>query len=284
MLLKTLKTNCLESLSRLYPEEESQSFFYILCEHFLKLKRIDLNLNPNRIVVEPEQLNFENSIARLLKYEPIQYITGETEFYGLPFHVNKHTLIPRPETEELVQWIVNDFKCDGREKKILDVGTGSGCIAISLSKSLNNKSVMALDVSPEALKVTQNNAEINDVTLKCIEANILYKSTKLPSNLDVIVSNPPYVRDLEKQQIKPNVLDNEPHLALFVDDDNPLIFYKAISQFAKKSLNLGGALYFEINEYLGEDMIALLKVEGFSNIELKQDFFGKDRMIKALKL
>lgn len=284
MQLKTLKTNCLQSLSGVYPDQELQSFFYILCEHFLKLKRIDLSLNPNRIITETEQLNFETSISRLLNNEPIQYIIEETEFYGLPFNVNESTLIPRPETEELVDWIVKDFEHDTREKKILDIGTGTGCIAVSLAKTLSGNKVIALDVSREALLVAKNNAAINNVELQYIEVNVLDEPNKLPNGLDIIVSNPPYVRHLEKTQMQPNVLNNEPHLALFVSDANPLVFYSAISKFAKKSLNLGGALYFEINEYLGNEMIELLKNEGFSNIELRQDFFGKDRMIKALKL
>ncbi len=284
MLLKTLKTNFIQSLSKQYVKEEAESFFYILLEYFLKMKRIDFSLNPNRLISDTEQTHFNITIFRLLKNEPIQYIIGETEFYGLRFFVNKYTLIPRPETEELVNWIVKDFERSPAEKVILDIGTGSGCIAVTLAKMLNNAKVTALDVSANALKVAESNAVINKVSLQYIEGSIFNTIKNLPNNLDIIVSNPPYVKSQEKKKMQRNVLDYEPHLALFVTNDDPLIFYKTISEFAKNNLKYGGALYVEINEYLANETIKLLKTQGFSNIELKQDIFGKDRMIKAVKL
>ncbi len=284
MLLKTLKTNFIQSLSKQYVKEEAESFFYILLEYFLKMKRIDFSLNPTRLISDTEQTHFNTTIFRLLKNEPIQYIIGETEFYGLRFFVNKNTLIPRPETEELVNWIVKDFERSPAEKVILDIGTGSGCIAVTLAKMLNNAKVTALDVSANALKVAESNAVINKVSLQYIEGSIFNTIKSLPNNLDIIVSNPPYVKSQEKKKMQRNVLDYEPHLALFVTNDDPLIFYKTISEFAKNNLKYGGALYVEINEYLANETIKLLKTQGFSNIELKQDIFGKDRMIKAVKL
>ncbi|AXT21273.1 peptide chain release factor N(5)-glutamine methyltransferase [Flavobacteriaceae bacterium AU392] len=284
MILKQLRTHILSSLSKNYSQEEANSFFYMLTKHYLKLNKIDVPLNFDKIIIEKEQFQFSQAVDRLLVNEPIQYIIGETEFYGLPFKVNLNTLIPRPETEELVDWIVSDLKNNTSEKKILDIGTGSGCIIIALAKTIHNGKFAGVDVSAEALKIAQTNADINKAEVEFIEVNILKQTGNLNGNFDIIVSNPPYVRDLEKTKMLPNVLDNEPHLALFVPDNDPLLFYRKISQFAKKSLNLGGSLYFEINEYLGGEMIQLLENEGFLNIELKQDFFGKDRMIKAMKL
>ena len=185
-----------------------------------------------------------------LLHEPIQYILGETEFYGLPFKVTPDTLIPRPETEELVDWISSEIDKESltKEINILDIGTGTGCIAISLAKNLSNVNVFAMDVSEKALKIAQYNAKKNKVTIEFLEKDVL-QLAKLPTQFDVIVSNPPYVRNLEKKEINPNVLENEPHLALFVDNQNPLIFYDTISDFALQNLIPGGFLFFEMNEY-----------------------------------
>ena len=203
----------------------------------------------------------------------------------MPFSVNNNVLIPRPETEELVDWIINTInKKDNL--KILDIGTGSGCIAISLAKNLPNSKVYGLDVSSEALKVSKENAKLNGVEIDFVEENILSvcnSSLDVEPTFDLIVSNPPYVRELEKAEIKANVLENEPHLALFVEDDDALLFYKAICQFAVNNLSKNGLLFFEINEYLGDEMKQLFKDFNYNNVDLKQDFFGKDRMIKASK-
>ena len=239
------------------------------------------------------------ALESLKQEQPIQYILGDTEFYGLPFKVNNHVLIPRPETEELVEWVFSEVEDLNSEIRILDIGTGSGCIAISLAKQLTNAEVFALDVCKEALKTAKQNAELNNVKVEFIEADILKwnqesriknqefffgkdVSKRQKGLFDIIVSNPPYVRNQEKQQMKGNVLDNEPHLALFVEDDNPLQFYNAITEFAKNNLNKNGKLFFEINEYLGSEMIQLLKTNNFIDLELKQDIFKKDRMIKGL--
>jgi release factor glutamine methyltransferase len=193
--------------------------------------------------------------------------------------VNESTLIPRPETEELVEWIINENK-NRQGIKILDIGTGSGCIAISLAKNLPDTTVYAIDVSEEALAVAKENAITNGVAVNFIKTDIL-GADNLPETFDIIVSNPPYVRNLEKAEIKPNVLDFEPHLALFVDDNDPLIFYRKIAQLAKNSLKTDGKLYYEINQYLGPETIALLEQTGFINIILRKDFVGNDRMTSA---
>lgn len=279
MTISEIKQQFINELSSLYPNEEIQSFFYLLTESHLNMNKVDIALNHNFNLTEVNQNYFQKALIQLKKETPIQYIIGETEFYGLQFKVNVNVLIPRPETEELVEWILNSVD-KNKKIKILDIGTGSGCIAISLAKNLPNAIVYALDVSAKALEITKQNAEINNVQIVFLQQNIL-ASEKLAENYDIIVSNPPYVRELEKQEIKPNVLENEPHLALFVEDENPLIFYKKIAELAKNSLNKNGLLFFEINQYLGKETVDLLNSKGFKNIELKKDFFQNDRMIKA---
>jgi release factor glutamine methyltransferase len=201
----------------------------------------------------------------------------------LPFLVNENTLIPRPETEELVEWILKSTKYELQSTKlrILDVGTGSGCIAVSIAKNLPNAQVFAIDVSEKAMLIAKKNAEINNVKINFIHADILKIDSfdQLPTQFDIIVSNPPYVRNLEKSEIKPNVLEYEPHLALFVEDTDALLFFRKIAEFAKKNLSEKGKLFFEINQYLGRETIELLERLGFKNIELRKDIYGNDRMI-----
>ena len=277
MRLKDIQNTFHQELDAIYLKEEVDSFFYILIESYYNVSRIQLAMNPD---YEVDDCNvILNALDSLKREKPLQYILGETEFYGLPFKVNEHVLIPRPETEELVEWIIKHTDND-KQRNILDIGTGSGCIAISLAKHIKKAKVYALDVSSEALKIAKINAQLNNVNIEFIEASILEQPI-INAKFDIIVSNPPYVREKEKELMKSNVLDNEPHLALFVKDENPLLFYDAISQFAINNLSKKGLLFFEINEYLGNDMIALLNHNNFSNIELKQDIFKKDRMIKG---
>lgn len=256
-------------------------------EHHLNLDRIHLVLKPEYVISKTEEQPFFEALSRLRLHEPIQYILGATEFYGLPFEVNKDVLIPRPETEELVSWIVSCHSLQNEVStlRILDIGTGSGCIAVALAKHLTNAQIHAIDFSKKALNVAKQNALLNNVDIDFSEVDILNPSTwdlKFSNvEFDIIVSNPPYVRNLEKADMKPNVIDNEPHLALFVDDDNPLQFYKAICEFSKACLKDNGSLYFEINEYLGKGMLTLMKAFEFKSVELKQDIFGKDRMVKG---
>ncbi|WP_430929000.1 peptide chain release factor N(5)-glutamine methyltransferase [Polaribacter marinivivus] len=281
MTLKELKTHYLNSLSKLYPKTEINTFFFYLIEEYLDLQRIDFSLQPNKIIENTDFLKFEKALNRLKKEEPIQYILGKTEFYGYPFLVTKDTLIPRPETEELVEWILQELEFQKKKKtSILDIGTGSGCIAISLAKKNKNLSVSAIDFSKEAIEIAKQNAKLNEVNIYLIEKDILL-TKELDTAFDVIVSNPPYIRELEKVEIKNNVLQNEPHSALFVSDSNPLIFYSKIADLAKNHLTKNGLLFFEINQYLGQETKVMLSKKGFKNIELRKDFFGNDRMIKA---
>lgn len=282
MKVSVLKSNFSNALSDLYPSEEIQSFFSILSEKYLGLTRLELALHADKDISETNVHNFETAILRLKKHEPIQYILGETEFYGLPFLVNNHTLIPRPETEELVEWIVQDASKKISLKTILDIGTGSGCVAISLAKNISDCEVSAIDISEGALKVALQNSLLNSVKVQFEKLDVL-ASEELSEKYDIIVSNPPYVRELEKKVMHANVLTYEPDLALFVSDENPLVFYNKIAQLAKAHLNNEGLLYFEINEYLSEDLVSMLKELGFISIEVKKDIFGKDRMIKCLK-
>ncbi len=284
MLFKKYKSKLLEELSSLYDEKEIESFFYIVLECFHNIKRIDLALNPEMEMDAMQLLRWESVLSELKKEKPIQYIVGATEFYGLPFLVNGNTLIPRPETEELVEWILESTKYEIQSTRfrILDIGTGSGCIAISLAKNLPNAQVSAIDVSEKAFATANRNAEINEVNVDFILKNIL-ETEDLNEQFDIIVSNPPYVRNLEKAEIKPNVLEFEPHLALFVDDNDALLFYRKIAQLAKKNLSENGQLYFEINQYLGKETVKLLEILGFKNIILKKDIYGNDRMIRCTK-
>ncbi|WP_298238886.1 peptide chain release factor N(5)-glutamine methyltransferase [uncultured Algibacter sp.] len=270
-----------QKLDTIYEKEEVDSFFYLLIDAFYEITRIQLALDSEISIANNEIIL--NALNLLIKEKPIQYIIGETEFYGLLFQVNENVLIPRPETEELVAWILSNENTTS-SINILDIGTGSGCIAISIAKNLPKANVYALDVSPDTLQVAKKNAALNDVKVEFSVIDILNtKSAFKNLKFDIIVSNPPYVREKEKQLMKSNVLDNEPHLALFVKDNNPLLFYEAITRFANDNLTETGVLFFEINEYLGGDMIRLLKNNNFKEIELKQDIFKKDRMIKGNK-
>lgn len=307
MTLKEYKLYFSKELSSVFPQTEIDTFFFLLIEEYLGFQRIDLVLQPNFEISSEKEIILNEILSRLKKEEPIQYILGKTEFYGFPFKVSSDTLIPRPETEELVEWILLE-KQETRNKKqdfsILDIGTGTGCIPISLKKNLSNVTVSAIDVSEEALKIARQNAELNDVEISFILQDILKSeslniianemkqsvinkeitSSETPRNdvkFDIIVSNPPYVRNLEKVEINNNVLKNEPHLALFVDDDKPLVFYDKISDLAKKHLSKNGLLFFEINQYLGNETVEMLKSKGFTKVELRKDLFGNDRMIKA---
>jgi len=282
MLAKDYRNNFIEKLLPLYDVLEAESFFYIILEDFHQMKRIDLALNPAFVFSEEDLAKWNSVLEKLEKEVPIQYILGNAHFYGLEFEVNENTLIPRPETEELVEWIIknNEFS---EEIKILDIGTGSGCIAISLAKNLPRAKVFAVDVSEKALETAKRNASRNETEVTFLMKNIL-ETEDLEQQFDIIVSNPPYVRNLEKEEIKKNVLDYEPHLALFVEDNDALIFYRKISELAQKNLTENGQLYFEINQYLGKEMINLLEVKNFKNIELRKDIYENDRMIFGKKV
>ena len=297
MRLKDVQNTFHKELDAIYASKEVDAFFYRLIDSFYGVSRMQLALNNHYKIDDANRIL--DALRLLKKEKPIQYIIGETAFFGLPFKVNEHTLIPRPETEELVDWVLKEDT--NRAINILDIGTGSGCIAISLAKNMPKANLYALDISKEALKTARINAELNEVDIEFIEADILKwnQESKIKNQdfffpfgkdvlkrqkgqFDVIVSNPPYIQEKEKPLMKPNVLNNEPHLALFVKDENPLLFYEAITEFAIHNLTENGQLFFEINEYLGRKMIQLLIDNNFKNIELKQDLFKKDRMIKAI--
>lgn len=285
MRLADFKDHFNSDLAELFPATEIQSFLSIVLEEYLGLQRIDLVTRPN-MEIDSEKLETLISVLNRLKnQEPIQYIIGETEFFGLPFKVNKNVLIPRPETEELVEWIISESSemkssKDSTSLSLLDIGTGSGCIPISIKKNKPFLEVFGIDISTSALEIATQNAQLNDVDIRFIQTDILV-AEKLNRKFDIIVSNPPYVRELEKKEISDNVLDYEPGLALFVSDEDPLIFYRKIASLAKTHLAQNGLLFFEINEYLGKEMTEMLRLLGFQNVLLKKDLFGKDRMIKA---
>lgn len=283
MKLSQLKINFTTQLQGVYDREEIHSFFYILCDFFLQYSRFEVSMALDTVVSAKNITAFEMALLRLKKQQPIQYIVGHTEFYGLTFKVNKHTLIPRPETEQLVDWIISNHKHQGSGLEILDIGTGSGCIAVALAKNFSKASISGLDISEKALEVAQENAIKNQVLVSFCQKDIL-ETTALEKKYDVVVSNPPYVRQLEKKAMSANVLDNEPGGALFVPNEDPLLFYRKIAQLALVSLQEKGWLYFEINEYLSNEMYALLNEIGFVNIEIKKDFRAVPRMIKCQKL
>ncbi len=281
MTIRVYRTHFIQELLAVTDEAEAEQFFYMILEANKNLKKIDLALQPDLAFSPVEVAVFEGFLEKLKQNTPIQYLLGQANFYGLTFKVTPDVLIPRPETEELVEWLITDVhKGEKTNIKILDIGTGSGCIAISLAKNLKNASITALDISPEALAIAQENTVRNQVAIDFITQNILETST-LKDQYDIIISNPPYVRELEKEEIKANVLDFEPHLALFVANDNALVFYKKIAQLAQNSLTKNGCLYFEINQYLGKETTDMLHNMGFQNIVLKQDIYGNDRMLKC---
>ena len=284
MTLKECRLHIHEVLSEIYPKTEIDSFFFLMIEEELNLQRIDTVLSPDFLITQENLTTLKNIIRRLQNEEPIQYILKKTTFYGLPFIVNENTLIPRPETEELVAWIIEEVTKRTQQKNqklsILDIGTGTGCIPISLAKNIPTSNISAIDISQKALDIAKKNALLNDTEIRFFEMDIL-NTEYLPQQFDIMVSNPPYVRELEKTAIKKNVLQNEPHLALFVEDDNPLLFYKKIADLAKKYLNKNGILFFEINQYLGQETVKMLEKKGFTNIELRKDLFGNYRMIQC---
>nr|WP_297788168.1 peptide chain release factor N(5)-glutamine methyltransferase [uncultured Allomuricauda sp.] len=290
MLLKEIKDIFQKELGEIYPKEEIDSFFYSCIEHYLKLERFILAIQPGITLTKEEEQPLFEALSEMKLEKPLQYILGTAHFMDLELQVNENVLIPRPETEELVQWILLDAErsrsvistsLNDRSPHILDIGTGSGCIAITLAKHLPHAKVFATDVSEGALNVARKNAASNGVDITFFHEDIL--NTELELNFDIIVSNPPYVRELEKSEIQKNVKDFEPETALFVPDEDPLMFYRAIIAFAENHLSKKGKLYFEINQYLGEETKALFDARNFSEIELRKDMFGNDRMLKAIK-
>ena len=286
MKLKEIQKIFHSELDKIYGKQEVESFFYILIEYYFNLPKYYLALDPDFSLSKDEPALMIKALHDLKMERPIQYIIGVTDFLGMPIQVNENVLIPRPETEELVGWVLMELKnSDNPNCRILDVGTGSGCIAIAIAKEFPNMEIYALDKSEKILDLARDNARLNEVNVRFTLSDVLINRDHVPGSeeyFDIIVSNPPYVRYAEKQYMRKNVLMNEPHDALFVEDHNPLKFYDAISDLGLYMLNPGGKLFFEINAYLSNDMNELLKGKGYHDIELRQDIFGKDRMIKAI--
>ena len=281
MLLQELRKLYHKDLEPFYPPAEIDSILDRLLEHYLGFGRFILALQPQYTLTKEEEEPLFEALSRLVNEEPVQYIIGTEHFFGLDFQVDSNVLIPRPETEDLIRWMVNDLRDEAQGLRILDIGTGSGNIAISLAKLLPDSTVYALDISKEALEIAKANAEANEVTVQFLHADIR-SLDQINGPVDVIVSNPPYVRISESRQMKNNVKKYEPWDALFVPDDAPLLFYQRIAEFGRNNLNPGGRLYLEINQYLGQDVLQLLAKQEYQNIELKSDLFGNDRMVKAV--
>lgn len=286
--VKQVSANFSEQLKVLYDANEVNSLFMMVLENVVNISSAKIKAFPETEISTPDSERITDILTRLATGEPIQYTLGYTEFYGLRFEVNPSVLIPRPETEELVDWAIKSWQLAVGSWmapfNILDIGTGSGCIPISLKKNLPDAKVSAIDISAEALQTAKQNAWLNKVDVNFILDDILNpKSEILNSKSEIIISNPPYVTLEDKKLMHTNVTDFEPHTALFVPEDDPLIFYKAIADFASTRLEKGGLLFFEINEIYGKQIIELLNIKQFINIELRKDISGKDRMVKAIK-
>ncbi len=298
-----------EELKSIYESGEIETFIAYCFEEYLGIKKAAVVLNADATVSESELLKFHFAIKDLKRHKPIQYILGKADFYGLKLNVNEHVLIPRPETEELVDLVIKEIgewrreKGEGRAESgergrengkgrmesrerlsILDIGTGSGCIAISLKKNLSAADVYAVDVSERALEMAKQNALQNAVDIKFFNYDILFSASSFPVydlEFDIIISNPPYISISEKEQIEKNVIDYEPHLALFVDDNEPLLFYKAITNFALNHLKKNGKIYFEINQRFAVETKQLLEYMGVKNVTLLKDLNDNYRIVKG---
>lgn len=282
-LVRDCRRHYSSELEKIYGSDEANALIMILLEHYFGIDRVKIAMEPELRLSESELLTLHFAVKELLKNKPIQYVLGETEFCGMKFFVEEGVLIPRPETEEMVrQLAVGHWPLAA---KILDIGTGSGCIAISLAKLLKDSVVTAVDVSEKALEVAKKNAAENDADVRFVLDDILNpKNPELIDNqYDIIASNPPYVCESEKSEMRANVLDYEPSSALFVSDNDPLIFYRKILEFAQKTLKPNGEIWFEINEKLGQEMQNLCLEKGFKNVEIIKDFRGKDRILKVCR-
>ena len=272
----------------LYEAEEARSIAKRVLSDIVGVTTTEMALYPDREISHEYMERIEIAVERLSKGEPLQYVAGFEEFCGERFEVGEGVLIPRPETEELVEIILKQTKIQGDNKiKIVDLACGSGCIGISLANRLTNSQLVSVDLSEKALEYTQRNAEkiLGGKDVKVIKMDLLdeKRDESEITGADIIVSNPPYIMEMEKQQMRPNVLNFEPHLALFVSDDDPLLFYRAIAKSSKERLNKGGRLYFEINEALGKEMVELMEISGYQKVILYKDFRGKERFVQGEK-
>lgn len=267
-----------QSLQEIYPPEEVKALSMLICCDMLGLDALDIYMGKDIILSECKQRELENIIFRLQKNEPIQYIRGIAEFCGRNFKVASGVLIPRPETAELVELIVEE---NPNARRLLDIGTGSGCIAISLDKNLPDAKVDAWDISEEALAIARKNNEELDAQVTFRRQDVFSADGIQGASYDIIVSNPPYVTETEKTEMEANVLDWEPELALFVPDEDPLRFYRRIAELGRELLRPGGKLYFEINQAYGQDMIRMIEMNQYRDVRVIKDIFGKDRILTA---
>jgi release factor glutamine methyltransferase len=272
-----------KELQHVYDTNETEAITLLVVSEISELSKAKIKAFPETIITSEVAEKLEDILIELKMGKPVQYVLGATEFYGLPFLVNPSVLIPRPETEELVEWAISSVD-NGQKGAIIDIGTGSGCIAISLKKNLTKFDVSAIDISAGAIKTAESNAVLNKVDVNFIQHDILkYTEIELPKS-SIIISNPPYVTLQDKTQMHTNVTDFEPHTALFVPENDPLIFYKAIADFALINLLPDGLLFFEINESYGKETVEMLSNKQFKNIELRKDMSGRDRMVKAVNV
>ena len=282
-ILNDLKSQYIELLSGKFDPSESKQFLDILIEDFYGITKVQLALEPELRISESEMLKLHWAIKDLLNNKPVQYITGVSCFHDLKLNVNESVLIPRPETEELVSLILDKEKSGNLS--VIDIGTGSGCIALALKKHLFNAHVTAIDNSSSALKLAERNGLRNNLEVEFKKIDILNPhSFDSLSKFDIVVSNPPYVTQSDKALMQKNVTDYEPHKALFVEDDNPLLFYKAILNFCKSHLNNQGRIYLEINEQQGDNILQLLEQHEYKNGKIYQDIHGKNRFVVATKM
>ena len=282
MTLAEIQIEYWQQLSKIYDEREARALTKIIFEKTLDLQAHKIALERFRILTTHQQNLLNDILNRLCTHEPVQYVLQEADFFGFKFIVNPHVLIPRPETEELVEWILSEFRISYFVFRILDIGTGSGCIPISLAKKFPSAKIEAIDVSEDALIVAEENNRINQTAVKFYRQDILNESLS-ENAYDIIVSNPPYISVIEKSLMENNVLMFEPHLALFTEGDDDLVFYKRIAVEAMNALKPTGKLFFEINAAKGEEVVAIMTQAGFQNIELRKDLSGKNRMVRGEK-
>lgn len=282
MTIQVAFAHLTSSIQPLYDAREAANIAHILMEHITGLGKMDRIVYKEKKLDEAQLTQLQQAIEALLCQEPVQHITGKSWFYGMELDVNEHVLIPRPETEELVEWVL--LENHNPQARILDIGTGSGCIPVALHKNLPQATVWAMDVSEQALEVAKSNAvkQKTPVHFTLMSALDDAATATLPA-FDIIVSNPPYIKQSEKADMQPQVADHEPSLALFVPDNDALLFYRHIGRLALAKLPAQGKLYFEINEALGKEVVQLLESQGFTAVTLRQDLFGKDRMVSAIK-
>lgn len=286
-----------QALQTIYDESESSNIAQLVLEDCTGLSKTHLLFTKNDVLSTDQEKKLQEQLQRLLTHEPVHYVLNKAWFYGMELYVDNAVLIPRPETEELVEWIVNDVKASGidvfsrgpmqadatTQLKILDIGTGSGCIALALKKEMPKAEIWGCDVSEEALNVARRNGSTLDIRVDFQGINFLDETQQhaLPT-VDILVSNPPYIPMQDKDTMRPNVLNYEPHTALFVPNDDALLFYKAIARYGKKRLYKNGSIYLEIHENLGPAVMDLFRSEGYNRTELKKDMQGKDRMVKVV--